>query len=199
MDFKALMEKKKAEREAAGVVGTQVHTAIAEEKKKEDIPPKALTFMEQLAAKAAAKSVEAVVNSPVGMPEIAPIPKVITAANLANKNTIGQEEAEISGETKQALDNIRQKIFDMQEMNNGELNGAMSTLREMLRANPAACSLMLPEDVGLMVRSLRKMTGNTQALVMGQAKTRKTSTKEKELSLEEVMELAKSGGTDGWD
>lgn len=198
MDFKALMEKKKAEREAAGI-STPAPTQLVPEVKKEEVPSKPLNFMEQLAAKAAAKSVEAVVNAPVGMPEIAPIPKVITAANLANKNTIGQEEAEISGETKQALDNIRQKIFDMQEMNNGELNGAMSTLREMLRANPAACSLMLPEDVGLMVRSLRKMTGNTQALVMGQAKTRKTSTKEKELSLEEVMELAKSGGTDGWD
>ena len=84
-------------------------------------------------------------------------------------------------------------------MNGGELNGAMTTLREMLRANPAACSLMLPEDMGLMVRALRKMTNNAQALSMGAAKAGKKPGKEKELSVEEVLALAAENGTDGWD
>lgn len=186
VDFTALLAKKKAEREAQGGVTTP---APVEQ-------PKPNNFLQQLAAKAATKAAEI---KPIGVPEVAPIPKVISAANLAAKATEGQAEAEVAGDTKVALDNIRQKIHDIQEMNGGELNGAMTTLREMLRANPAACSLMLPEDMGLMVRALRKMTNNTQALAMGAAKTSKKPGKEKELSVEEVLALAAENGTDGWD
>ena len=186
VDFTALLAKKKAEREAQGGVITP---APVEQ-------PKPSNFLEQLAAKAASKAVE---TQPIGVPEVAPIPKVISAANLAAKATEGQAEAEVAGDTKVALDNIRQRIHDIQEMNGGELNGAMTTLREMLRANPAACSLMLPEDMGLMVRALRKMTNNTQALAMGAAKTTKKAAKERELSVNEILALAAESGTDGWD
>jgi len=191
VDFTALLAKKKAEREAQGGVITPAPVASATTE-----TPKPNNFLQQLAAKAASKAADI---QPIGVPEVAPIPKVISAANLAAKATEGQAEAEVAGDTKVALDNIRQKIHDIQEMNGGELSGAMTTLREMLRANPAACSLMLPEDMGLMVRALRKMTNNTQALSMGAAKTSKKPGKEKELSVEEVLALAAENGTDGWD
>lgn len=211
VDFNKMMAEAKAKREAT-VVAAKIDDNIknsAEEAKEAvkelgkvmvESTTKTLSFMQQLAAKAAAKVTVEDKDRPIGIPEVAPIPKVISAANLAAKATEGQAEAEVTGETKAALDNIRQKIHDIQEMNNGELNGAMTTLREMLRANPDACSLMLPEDTGLMVRALRKMTGNTQALSLVNAKgSKKATTKEVELSVEEVLKLAAEGGTDGWD
>lgn len=193
VDFNKLMAEAKAKREAAG--GTSPLQEAKVETKAE-APAVKPNFMQQLAAKAATKT--AVEERPIGIPEVAPIPKVITAANLANKATEGQSEAEVTGETKEALERIRQKIHDIQTMNDGELNGAMTTLREMLRVNPAACSLMLPEDVGLTVRALRRMTGNTQALSLVNARGSKKAGKEKDLSPEEILKLASETNLDDW-
>lgn len=40
-----------------------------------------------------------------------------------------------------------------------ELKNAMDDLKKALRANPAACASLLPEDIGSMVKVLMQITG----------------------------------------
>lgn len=57
------------------------------------------------------------------------------------------------------IEQLQQKIALLSQTESGQpLNNAMADLKKALLANPAACSLLLPEDVGAMVAKLRQIT-----------------------------------------
>ena len=76
-----------------------------------------------------------------------------------------------------------QKIKDMidalSQTEDGEpLKNAMSKLKVALLENPTACALLLPEDIGEMVKYLMKVTGRDLEMQQGSsAKKKGTSTK----------------------
>lgn len=55
---------------------------------------------------------------------------------------------------------IQGMISQLSVTEEGEpLQNAMRDLKKALKANPAACAALLPEDIGAMVRVLKKITG----------------------------------------
>jgi hypothetical protein len=71
---------------------------------------------------------------------------------------------------------IQEKIALLATLPTEDLKGAMSELKLALRANPEACNLMLPEEIGAMVAALYKTTNQkimevkTKDLVKASAK-----------------------------
>jgi len=62
-------------------------------------------------------------------------------------------------ETSQIAADIQAKIQQLEDLSGENLKGEMASLKKALLANPAACMLLKDEDIGLMVASLRRMTG----------------------------------------
>jgi len=57
-------------------------------------------------------------------------------------------------------DQLQSMIRQLSATEEGEsLRHAMDDLKKALRANPAACASLLPEDIGQMVDALMKVTG----------------------------------------
>jgi hypothetical protein len=101
--------------------------------------------------------------------------KVILLANEANK---AAESAVTEGEllTNTVPDSvhiIRRKIEDIQSLDGVSLRTEMDDLQKLLKSNPQACMYLLPEDLGLMVRQLRKITDNKIAATLSTTKTSK--------------------------
>lgn len=87
----------------------------------------------------------------------------------------------------QAASNIQQRIKELNDLADEDLKGAMDDLKRALMENPAACSLMLPEDIGQMVSALRKITG--QAVVAASKPKKEKKDKIKTLTAEQIAEL----------
>lgn len=126
----------------------------------------ASSFLAKLKQAAASVSVnpEATTTAPEPEPapsEPAPLPVVITAANLVTSPET-QELLAASDEQATMLE-IRQKIHLLETMEGFELKTAMDDLKGLIHANASAFQYMLPEDSGLMVRALRRMTNNAVA------------------------------------
>jgi len=74
------------------------------------------------------------------------------------------------------IDQIRALIEKLETTEEGEsLRNAMSELKVALKQNPAACSLMLEEDIGLCVKHLKRMV-NKDILAELTEKTRAPKT-----------------------
>ena len=103
--------------------------------------------------------------------EVAPLPNVIQAFNVAGaaKPTIGESLSGIP--PQEAVKIIQQKIMDISVLEDGsDIRYEMEKLSELLIANPSACLYLMDEDLGLTVRALRKMTDNRVAIDMGRSK-----------------------------
>lgn len=103
-----------------------------------------------------------------------PLPKVIQLANEASK--LAENSAVTEGEllTKEIPDSVhilKRRISQLQDIEGLALRTEMDDLRKLLLANPDACLYMLPEDTGLLVRALRKITDNKVAIDMGSTRT----------------------------
>lgn len=66
---------------------------------------------------------------------------------------------ETENELQQAASEIQQKIALLTDFSGDSLKLEMQSLKKALLQNPAACSLLLEEDIGLAVASLRRMVG----------------------------------------
>ena len=125
------------------------------------------SFLSKLKQAAASVSVNpeatttATAQEPTPEPEPEPLPVVITAANLVTSPET-QELLAASDEQATMLE-IRQKIYMLETMEGFELKTAMDDLKGLIHANASAFQYMLPEDSGLMVRALRRMTNNAVA------------------------------------
>ncbi len=72
---------------------------------------------------------------------------------------------------------IQDMIKQLSVTEEGEdLRNAMQDLKKALKANPAACAALLPEDIGQLVHHLKKLTGKD----VEEAASKKKGTKKKD-------------------
>lgn len=110
-----------------------------------------LSFAEKLAAKRAAA--EATTPAKVAdTPTAAAIPLPKGVAEPAVQN------APANAIDEQRYADISTRIHELAELSEDDLKNAMSNLKKSLMENPAACTLMMDEDIGLMVIALRRIT-----------------------------------------
>lgn len=63
-------------------------------------------------------------------------------------------------ESNLSAEQIKAMIAQLSVTEDGEnLRSAMDDLKKALKANPAACATLLPEEIGAMVSVLKKITG----------------------------------------
>lgn len=77
---------------------------------------------------------------------------------------------------EQVASEISLRIKSLEELSGDSLKEEMQELKKALLENPQACLLLLPEDIGLMVSYLRKLTGTALASASS-TKTKSSSTK----------------------
>ena len=94
----------------------------------------------------------------------------------------------IDPEVAQAVKDLQHMISQLPQ--NPDLRLAMKELNQALLRNPAACALLLPEDIGAAVSQLYKLTGQEVAAA---AEPKKRVAKEKinlaELTPEALMNM----------
>jgi ATP adenylyltransferase/5',5'''-P-1,P-4-tetraphosphate phosphorylase II len=59
---------------------------------------------------------------------------------------------------EETISEISKRIEMLNAMSEADLKTEMTSLKQALKENPAACALMKDEDVGLLVTALRKLT-----------------------------------------
>ena len=84
---------------------------------------------------------------------------------------------------EQVYSEISQRIKTLEAMSGDDLKNEMMNLKKALLENPQACMLLLPDEIGSMVSSLRKITGI--AIATASAKT-KTKTGEKKTTAKKM-------------
>ena len=70
-----------------------------------------------------------------------------------------------------SVDEISQRISQLETLMGDDLRNEMSALKQAILENPSACSLLLDQDIGKLVSSLRRITG--QAIASAAAKATK--------------------------
>lgn len=104
-------------------------------------------------------------------------------------NTMTSTPTNVSqAEIEQTASEISIKIKNLANFDGESLKGEMASLKKALLENPAACSLLQPEDIGLAVANIRRMVGIAIATASA-PKERAKSTKPKKLT---AVELAKA-------
>lgn len=121
-------------------------------------------------------------------PEYA-VGNIILLANEANKivpkdKTEGEQLVE--GDLPMDAINIKQKIANLQDFDGVNLRYEMDELKKLIKASPDACMFLLPEELGLCVRALRKMTDNKVAIDMGATRTKAPKDKPVQLTAAEI-------------
>lgn len=180
----APVEKK--EEPVVSVVNAMVEPAApkAEEKKP-------LTFAEKMALKraqqAAAPTPAPTVVSPISLPELSEKEEeekkeeaedYIDPANLPSDPAVAN-----------AFIDIVRKARRLRTLMGDALENGMKDLKKALKENPAACELMLDEDLGRMVVALRRMKGEQLAEATSGKKAtggKKNTAKETKLTREEI-------------
>ena len=115
--------------------------------------------------------------------------KVILLANQATKADESRvtEGELLSNEVPDSVHILKRKIQDIQNLDGVALRSEMDELRKLLQVNPQACMYLLPEDLGLMVRQLRKITDNKVAQVLSTTRTTKAKAAPAKLTAEEMQ------------
>lgn len=85
---------------------------------------------------------------------------------------------ELTAEGEQVFSEIKQKISLLATFDGDSLKTEMASLKKAILENPAACSLLLEEDIGMAVAALRRMVGVAVTTATApKEKKAKTSTK----------------------
>lgn len=93
---------------------------------------------------------------------------------------------------EQVVSEIQQRISLLCNFQGDDLKTEMSQLKKALMDNPAACQLLLPEDIGEMVTHLNKIVGR-EFIESTKTKEKKApKAKEKKLSALELAALMKA-------
>jgi hypothetical protein len=79
---------------------------------------------------------------------------------------------EITEQQKQLTHEIQARIKQLSDLSGTDLKEEMDDLRVVLLKNPAACSLLIPEDLGMAVASIKRMV-----TVAVEAKTKTPATR----------------------
>ena len=115
--------------------------------------------------------------------------KVILLANQATKADESRvtEGELLNNDVPDSVHILKRKIQDIQNLDGVALRSEMDELRKLLQVNPQACMYLLPEDLGLMVRQLRKITDNKVAQVLSTTRTTKAKAAPAKLTAEEMQ------------
>ena len=70
---------------------------------------------------------------------------------------------ETTAETEQLAHEIQARIQQLSDLSGTSLKNEMDDLKLLLLKNPAACELLLPEDIGLAVAAIKKLLGHAIA------------------------------------
>jgi hypothetical protein len=111
--------------------------------------------------------------------EISPLANTLAAA--AKANPVVPESA--TDAEKAYYQDIKPRIDNLISLSDDDLKGAMKTLKEAIMQNPSAASLLLDNEIGEMVKAIRRMTG--EALV--EAKKDKKEKKSKAIDLSDPV------------
>ena len=84
-----------------------------------------------------------------------------------------------------AASEISQRISSLLSFSDVDLKEEMRELKQAIMENPAACSFLKEEDIGILVSSLRKIT-HVDISVASAPKARATKPKTKQLTAEEL-------------
>ena len=87
-------------------------------------------------------------------------------------------------EVNQVASEIKQKIALLADFDGEDLKTEMQELKKALLLNPAACSLLHDEDIGLAVAALRRAVG----IAVASANAPKSKPKSKQLTIKELQE-----------
>lgn len=82
---------------------------------------------------------------------------------------MSQQAQVVSPEISQLAAEISQRIANLESLFEENLDGEMDSLKACLRENPSAAALLLDEDVGLLVKNLKR-TASVAATEAAQAK-----------------------------
>ena len=89
---------------------------------------------------------------------------------------------------QQVYSEISARIKALEALMGEDLKNEMTSLKQALKENTEACMLMMPEDIGLLVQSLRKVVGT--AIQTSTAKASKTKTKEVKVGVGKKLSAA---------
>lgn len=79
------------------------------------------------------------------------------------------------------------RIKALSDMSEADLKTEMQQLKMAIKENPSACSLLLDEDVGMMVAALRRITGNAIAnAISSKTKSPKAAKAKVQLTAEQL-------------
>lgn len=182
----APVEKK--ENPIVSVVNAMVEPAApkAEEKKP-------LTFAEKMALKraqqAAAPAPAPIVVSPISLPELSEEPEKGEEKKEEAEDYIDPANLPSDPAVANAFIDIVRKARKLRTLMGDALENGMKDLKKALKENPAACELMLDEDLGRMVVALRRMKGEQLAEATSGKKAsggKKNTAKETKLTREEI-------------
>lgn len=87
---------------------------------------------------------------------------------------------------------ISAKIAELDSMSGENLKGEMASLKKALLSNPAACLLLKDEDIGMMVASLRRMTGIALSAATVKKTTKAGEAKAKKLTVADLQAALES-------
>lgn len=118
--------------------------------------------------------VETKLDTPIARPD--PVPVKPVSASIVQPATKPVSATEDTKDSQEYAD-IKGRIEALAALDVDNLKDAMKDLKAALRDNPAACALMLPEEIGEMVSALRRLTQEDIVEASKPAKERKAKTK----------------------
>lgn len=112
-----------------------------------------------------------------------PEPEIKIEVEPPKESEIISNSEPAPSDCSQEVSDIITKIRSLNQLSELDLRGAMDALKLSLLQNPTAVDLMLPEDIGEMVKALMKITGE---VITEQATKKRASKKAKNLSADEI-------------
>lgn len=97
---------------------------------------------------------------------------------------------------EQVASEIKQKIARLADFEGDSLAGEMAALKKALLENPAACSLLLPEEIGACVAALRRKLGIAIASASAPKEKKAAKPKAKPLTAAELKAALEEVGDD---
>lgn len=184
---KAAVPVEKKEDPIISVVNAMVEAPApkAEEKKP-------LTFAEKMALKraqqATAPAQAPTVVSPISLPELSETSEKEEEKKEEAEDYIDPANLPSDPAVANAFIDIVRKARKLRTLMGDALENGMKDLKKALKENPAACELMLDEDLGRMVVALRRMKGEqlAEATSGKKATGKKNTAKETKLTREEI-------------
>lgn len=198
MGIKEILAAKAAKEAAASAAATaapveSVVNAMVEAPAPKAEEKKPLTFAEKMALKraqqATAPTPAPTVVSPISLPELSETSEKEEEKKEEAEDYIDPANLPSDPAVANAFIDIVRKARRLRTLMGDALENGMKDLKKALKENPAACELMLDEDLGRMVVALRRMKGEQLAEATSGKKAtggKKNTAKETKLTREEI-------------